>query len=62
MYLFIGDNPIIDVKSVLSLGKPWNGLLVKSGLYKGEDLEFTPTYVGENALDAVKWAINQNKK
>jgi len=54
----IGDNPPVDIRGANLMGKPWESILLRTGVFRdGEDDE-DPSFIFDNILDAVKHITN----
>lgn len=57
---FVGDTPESDIRFANSHDSSWHSILVKTGVYKdGTVPKYTPKYLCENVLEAVKYAIER---
>ena len=60
------DNPASDIVGANTFSSPmgtaWRSVLVRSGVYAGEDLKdsrYTPTATVDDVWDGVRWALSQ---
>lgn len=60
-YYMVGDNPTTDIRGARSAGLHWNGILTRSGLWKGIDNDkIDPAHVVvDDVLEAVHWILER---
>ena len=60
----ISDNPASDIKGANNYDKrsdiSWHSILVETGVYKGGELEHTPSAIKPDVAKAVKWALKKS--
>ena len=56
---FIGDNPLSDIAGANSAGDHWTSVLLRSGVFQGEnDSNHPGDVVFDGVLDAVQWIVD----
>jgi ribonucleotide monophosphatase NagD (HAD superfamily) len=54
----VGDNPKSDVAGANSMGRPWQSVLVRTGVFQGEnDREHPADVVVDDVAEAVSFAL-----
>ncbi|KAI9811264.1 MAG: hypothetical protein M1826_003274 [Phylliscum demangeonii] len=61
---FIGDNPESDIRGANEYVSPWKSrwysVLVRTGVYSGQQPDRAPTRVVKDVWEAVQWALEQS--